>query len=616
METTTSTVFQTTSTEAPWSPAGFSYYEESSCWYKKFDVPLNRADAESACAVSTGEQSMPAWLFMPQDEAESKFVASLRNIGKPVWTAGVRAAGEKGWTYYSTLYSGPWTVDAWNGWYVDEPSRMTSEESCVVQGIARKKADDMMWKFNDADCSNENEYVCQFCHATTTTTFETTTTSAEKTTTTSVAPSTTTTLADSTTTTEQSTTTTMAETTTTLEPTTYELPDVDESGTEWREFDQTGCYYMQPSFKSDWQEAFEYCIDAHDAGGARSFLTSVSSEAEAKFIADFKDRPGVAQWVGVVQSSVNGAFRNLDGKWFTMDSFYPGEPSGEGNVAQMGFSSKRADTHPWKLNDAPPTNRNTFVCKWCPPELATTTTTEGPSTTSTTATTTTTHGGTTTTTFQTSTTTAIPYTTTSTTAEPYTTTTTVEPCTYPPNVAGNGALISDVDDAMVVQSPESQNMDTLIQHIKTVQAMTSAVENRRSGRSQPVKWTCEEYCAGLAWGPSCAPCALSTMGYEAQCLFTGPFLTGELCHRNATSGEITDIPCCNKATAEPIDGYDIGSATTCIIGNQCKCHKYGRQDKKDFHSVMRSETKFAASYLYTLPRYWAKKKCHASEPAV
>jgi len=146
-------------------------------------------------------------------------------------------------------------------------------------------------------------------------------------------------------------------------------------------------------------------------------------------------------------------------------------------------------------------------------------------------------------------------------------------------------------------------------HIQTISSMSAKLDNRKTGRVLPVKWSCEEYCQGLAWGPSCAPCGLHTFKHKEGCLFPGPFLTGDLCHRNSTSGEVTDIPCCNKPTADAVDGYEIAEATTCLVGNQCKCNKYGRVDKKDPMASQRLEEKFAASYMYELPRVWKKMQC-------
>merc|ERR1711935_550035 len=110
---------------------------------------------------------------------------------------------------------------------------------------------------------------------------------------------------------------------------------------------------------------------------------------------------------------------------------------------------------------------------------------------------------------------------------------------------------------------------------------TEAMENKKSGRINKFQPKCGDFCTGLGWGGSRAPCALRALKSKESCLFPGPFFTGELCHRNSTSGEITDIPCCNLEAAPAVGDYNIGKATTCVIGKQCNCKKFGKVDKKD-----------------------------------
>merc|ERR1719174_44851 len=127
------------------------------------------------------------------------------------------------------------------------------------------------------------------------------------------------------------------------------------------------------------------------------------------------------------------------------------------------------------------------------------------------------------------------------------------------------------------------------------------MDNKKSGRTLAVKPTCETYCTGLAWGAACAPCALKDLTTESACMFPGPFLTGELCHRNATSGEITSLPCCNFPDAKKVDGYDIARATTCVKGKQCNCKRYSPTkslDKKEFANQKRALEKFPAATIY------------------
>jgi hypothetical protein len=152
------------------------------------------------------------------------------------------------------------------------------------------------------------------------------------------------------------------------------------------------------------------------------------------------------------------------------------------------------------------------------------------------------------------------------------------------------------------------NVEILLDHIKLIAKINSVMDNKKSGRTAAIKATCEDFCLGTAWGAACAPCGLHTFSTEAQCMFPGPFLTGELCHRNATSGEITDYPCCNAVTQtekDIIDGYDLGKATTCVRGKQCNCKKWGAIDyKTDFHNQRRTIARFPASQVYTMPRKW------------
>ena len=168
-----------------------------------------------------------------------------------------------------------------------------------------------------------------------------------------------------------------------------------------------------------------------------------------------------------------------------------------------------------------------------------------------------------------------------------------EPC-----VAGSNGL-----------SGELQETDILAKHVETLAHMNTRMDNRRSGKTFPVKWTCPEYCAGLAWGPSCAPCAVGALTTKESCLFPGPFLTGELCHRDFKTGEVTEEPCCNLEARTPIGDYNIAEATTCVIGANCNCKKWGPVDSEDRHGEQRLLHKFEASYSYTLPRKFEDGIC-------
>jgi hypothetical protein len=268
-----------------------------------------------------------------------------------------------------------------------------------------------------------------------------------------------------------------------------------------------------------------------------------------------------------------------------MKLFYANEPNGDFKYAQMGLRKKKDDTMPWKLNDVDANTKNPYVCEWCPPELSTSTTTEAASTTSTIVTTTTEAPTTTTTTGEPG---ATPKATTKATV-----TETEQPC-----VAGSAGLTADMLDT-----------DVLAKHIDNIAQMNTRMDNRRSGKTFPVKWSCREFCAGLAWGPSCAPCEVSSLKTKEACLFSGPFLTGELCHRNADTKEVTSEPCCNLADREKVGDYDVATATTCVIGNNCNCKKWGEVDQEDVHGKQRNVKKFEASYLYNLPRKFEDGIC-------
>eukprot|EP00039_Didymoeca_costata_P032600 m.38505 g.38505 ORF g.38505 m.38505 type:complete len:416 (+) comp9442_c1_seq1:2075-3322(+) len=396
---------------------------------------------------------------------------------------------------------------------------------------------------------------------TSTTTTETTTTS---TTTTTLEPTTTTSL-------KPSTTTLPPTTTTTPVPTTYKTPLASEG---WTFSETTGCYYTLPDTrKMIYDEAKQYCALSYIADDLENVhLATVSSEYEARLIADFLEGPGNPKWVGI-ELTPRGEFRNIDGTYFSTSLFYDGEPSARPPhpQLQLGYRKASDDTHPYKLNDAHSGNKNRFVCEWCDPMYFTTSTTMAP-TTSTTSTTTTAAPTTTTTV------------TTTTTLEPTTTTTEV-----PKTPCPNRVVLTE--------------SDILVAHYQYLGETAARINTRTSGRSLPQKFSCEEYCKGLSWGPSCAPCAVSSLKTKETCLFPGPFFTGDLCHRDYKSGNITDIPCCNKVTdTSYLPDYDIAEATTCYRGKNCKCNNFGKVDKTDPQE--RLIEKFEASKLVMLPRQW------------
>jgi len=557
--TTTTTAEPTTTTTAEpplWAPDSKDGWSNlGSCYYKHFDTKTSWIKAGQQCSTAMVDlDGNGAWLASPQSEEEARFIARLGKTAKPRWTSGMAQPGETKFTYEAGDWNADFSVDDWNGWYNGEPNMNSKDGRCAAQGYNKKNLDVSPWKMNDASCDLDNMYVCQWCLKTTTTTPPTTST-----------------------TTFQTSTTTW-QTTTTEAPTTYELP----SDADWEYSDHTQCYYKEFDEKVAYNTARSRCQSAHVAGGSTSHLATISSEAEAMFVSGGPGRP---RWVGTYKTK-KGEWKNVDASFFSMKLFYSGEPNGGHMNAQMGYRKKKDDIFPWKLNDVPEDTRNPYVCEWCPPELSTSTTTEAPSTTTTEA------PSTTTTTEAPSTTTAEPGATPRKTTRK-TTTATEEPC-----VAGSAGLTAEMHDT-----------DVLAKHIESIAQMNTRMDNRLSGKTFPVKWTCPEFCAGLAWGPSCAPCGLSSLKTKASCLFSGPFLTGELCHRNFKTGEVTDEPCCNLETREPIDGYKIAEASTCVIGNNCNCKKWGPVDSEDVHGKQRNLNKFEASYLYTLPRKFEDGVC-------
>jgi hypothetical protein len=101
-------------------------------------------------------------------------------------------------------------------------------------------------------------------------------------------------------------------------------------------------------------------------------ICKLLSDAEASFVSTLNGRGrGTPLWVGV-RKSVDGTWYNIDGTFFSqaLDLFYPGEPNGNFDHAQMGLAKKGADHSPEKLNDVNPGVRNRYVCEWCSPEYA------------------------------------------------------------------------------------------------------------------------------------------------------------------------------------------------------------------------------------------------------
>lgn len=244
-------------------------------------------------------------------------------------------------------------------WFSGEPNNFMRRENCVRVGH-ESRPNESGWV--DAECSQRNAVVCTFdvVTTTTTTTMEPTITS-----TTNTATSTTTETTPTTTTTEEPPTTTTEEpvTTTTIEPTT---PEVIVPG--WHRFSGTGCSYLQPTTeKMRWVYALELCEGALTYNGLNSSLAVLSSEDEAQFVATFETRPANPRWTGA-RRTAGRYFETVHGERFESDFWYPGEPQetqGHDCVA-MGLSTKKKDTHPYKLNDAACSNLYIPLCQWCP----------------------------------------------------------------------------------------------------------------------------------------------------------------------------------------------------------------------------------------------------------
>lgn len=185
----------------------------------------------------------------------------------------------------------------------------------------------------------------------------------------------------------------------------------------------------------------------HD--GLTAHLAAPRNQGEAQFIGALGEA-GKPSWLS--GKYVGGEFIFVDGTPWRVErwgGWYPGEPNGDFErneyCVQRGIGRRRADTEPWRLNDALCSNLNRYTCQYCHGTTSTTTevpttttTTPEPTTTSTTTTTTTTTSTTTTTTTTTSTTTTTTSTTTTTTSTTTsstttfttTTTTTPEPTTH------------------------------------------------------------------------------------------------------------------------------------------------------------------------------------------
>jgi hypothetical protein len=515
--TTTTEARTTTTTEAPttvpYSPNGdWEYFDESGCWYQLFSDKRNAKDAARECNNIVQPEGR-TFLASPQTVAEAQFVASLEGKkGKPRWVAGQ-------WDQDRQLWAGEpgYPVRPQNiGFYEGEPSSLgdTRSDWCLQQSITPARKDNEMWKFNDAKCVNENRYVCQHCQATTPTT---TTTWATSTTT----FATTTTTWETSTTTHVTTTTTQEPTsTTTAEPTTapWKPP------TGWEFFEETQCHYMHsgPDNTNDFYGAKYACEHAADVAGISSRLATVSSQNLAKFLGDLSFssdvKDGKARWVASRVNLATGELKPAyDDAIFTTDSWYPNEPSGNGECVQQGYSTKKQDHERWRLNNQNCNERNAYVCEWCGPPLPTTTTsTEAPTTT--------------------------------------TTTPAPVPCTVP---AGD------------LTFAETASADDMIKRLQTIGGFVASYRSQENGRTTKARQTCEAVCKRETWGLGCAPCPLEFFTDADSCFAPGAFGTGQLCRTSTKKGIKSFLaplqPCCMREADGQTCGVPLDAKCDCSL---------------------------------------------------
>jgi hypothetical protein len=595
------------------------------------------ADASAFCAARTFHDG-PAWLATPMSIEEAMFIGSLGEAGRPAWIGAKRLATENTFMYHE---KGGDEIVADN-WYAGEPNSDIADESCVQRGLGRRGADKTPWKFNDVPCSASIYWSCQYCHTIVTTTAEPTTTTT-----------------DVTTTTTDVTTTTTDMTTTTEVATTMDVPSWDsfpETGCYYKQsemkMDQADakaqCEFGGPMY--------------HKEAGEESHLAFPKSEAEAQFMAAFQTRAGNPSWVGVERLGSTNRFVTSIDTAFVTDLFYPGEGmDATETCVQMGYSHRKSDTSPWLLNDANCGNANYAICRWCPPTAPTTTTTYVTSTTTdvtstTTDVTSTTTDATTTTTDVTTTSTPGSSTTTTSpeprgdtgnfndgtkspaTSEPTPAPTTSEPSPLPtpapstsePSPLPSPAPSTSEPSPLPTSAPSTSEpspspttaeptppptcatvpagsetfqeaLDAVSEHQAYIGSVLANVATKKSGRAEPYKTTCEDFCAQRSFGAGCQPCRLEAITSEAECMFPGPFATGVLCHKDPQTQLLTNTKCCMRKNME-LD-YAVGNEfTTCRLPKrECECDAGFDYDQA-----------FAASFhMAPLSRTWTGTQCVA-----
>jgi len=274
----------------------------------------------------------------------------------------------------------------------------------------------------------------------------------------------------------------------------------------------------------DFDSATSACEGAWTSAGYASRLTAISSAEEAQFIASLSGvRAGRPRWVGVRRNG-QGNFEDLYGEDFNPSGiWHEGEPNG-GECVSQGLSKKKFDSEFFRLNDATCSNSFGYVCQWCrPPEPTTTTST-----------------------------TAEP--TTITTAEPTTTTTTEEPTTTTEAPTTETPCPVSKDDLLAGDAAFPE----MVAYIQSLGEAAGTYPNRKSGKVDKSRASCEAICNKQVWGLGCLPCPASYFTDEASCMSPGPFGEGDLCATRAfnQNGETVKEfrepiqPCCQRGVDE------------------------------------------------------------------
>lgn len=125
---------------------------------------------------------------------------------------------------------------------------------------------------------------------------------------------------------------------------------------------------------------------------------------------------------------------------------------------------------------------------------------------------------------------------------------------------------------------------------------------RKSGRAEPYKTTCDDYCAQRSFGAGCQPCQVESITTEAECMFPGPFGTGVLCTKDPVTQNVTSAKCCMRKN-ENLDYAPGNEFTTCRLPKRpCSCDSGFDYTKA-----------FAASrYMAPMSRVWTGTQCIAA----